>query len=633
MPWSRNRSRARSLLGKHGAFTVICVKEQKGDFTRWGEVDGLTGSSVLKKNGIGSMHQLAMRRGDVIKVSCACSPDGSRRWPVPRTARRLESGFLDTKFPIHNPSDEQTWWVGTIVHNGKDIATGRFPQNSVTLVGNKSEKDKVFRCKLCARIQKEYTTSTILNKFGILGEKDHIFGVRSLCSTCGPKILQVVKSVATTVVSNVQSNENAIMKTLRSAAEQQLEISTEEKIYTLTPKRTDMTDSSVQAELGREVYPEMKTTRDICAQTNLGELVASRPSSAKPPAISPQTKARKLNERFGSSIETEAESNIKREISDTKPQNLQLLKEIMEYCEGRDFQSIFEKFIMNHVKYYTDVRFDKYGNPEHQFLWHDIFEEYLRFFVTAMENAITDKGETIEAFYKQCELVKSSGDFMYSNFLKLLLDSADYSEFTGIMIRMSSQVSMGLSPFSEPADKCCTCMVCMNFNEDRLNIIKKNLAQIFEDSTTYEGHMNSQDLLAMVTRLQKEFPSVLIPNVTSSMAEALIASLDKDGNGTIEYEEFVDWVMQGSQKTPQERAKLTKSGDIFNKLIGLFDSLVAVATKMHNSPKKNLSASLESIFQDATDETEGHMKAKVSILLHDKIVITFFNFCLSDIAP
>ena len=227
-PSTLARSRSRSTLGAHGGFTVVCVKEWKGAFGGWGENDdalspaaeqpGNAAAPRIKPKNLGSLNELSVRKGDIIKVSSACNREGRNRRPVPRVARRLDSGFLDTKYPVHDPEDDQTWWVGTIVRNGKDTRTGRFPQFVVALTAELRQKTQTFRCKMCSRMQKNFTKSPVLDDFGITGQVGHVFGARDLCDTCGPKILRVVKNVAVAVLSKAKDDDKAILAALRAVA-------------------------------------------------------------------------------------------------------------------------------------------------------------------------------------------------------------------------------------------------------------------------------------------------------------------------------------------------------------------------------------------------------------------------------
>ena len=55
-------------------------------------------------------------------------------------------------------------------------------------------------------------------------------------------------------------------------------------------------------------------------------------------------------------------------------------------------------------------------------------------------------------------------------------------------------------------------------------------------------------LIRMVQRLKKQHP-VLSPSNLKQRRQLIINALDNDNNGTIEPEEFVQWVLKGAKKT------------------------------------------------------------------------------------
>jgi hypothetical protein len=641
-PSTLARSRSRSTLGAHGGFTVVCVKEWKGAFGGWGENDdalspaaeqpGNAAAPRIKPKNLGSLNELSVRKGDIIKVSSACNREGRNRRPVPRVARRLDSGFLDTKYPVHDPEDDQTWWVGTIVRNGKDTRTGRFPQFVVALTAELRQKTQTFRCKMCSRMQKNFTKSPVLDDFGITGQVGHVFGARDLCDTCGPKILRVVKNVAVAVLSKAKDDDKAILAALRAVARRKLVHESAQETFTLSPRR-----SSAAAQTETASFTEFR-----------------RPDGAAPDVASPRVRRVTTppgGETGGGTGGGEGgDFNFGGEFNFGEPDNgfgspsptsgngfsfsgggssfgsfgsfgsgpapnFALLPDVMAYCGTREYLKLFEDFIMNHLKYFQGAKLDESGDAEHSHQWSDIFQEYLRVFVNTMQTFIERQGKSVEDFYAECKIASDAGDSTQKNFLRLLLASADYQDFAKIMIREASFFgATGMTSFGRlpEANDPCTCTVCnANASKDELAALEKNVAQIFEDSIAFDGHMKPKDIVAMAKRLQQEYPNVLVQDCTLETAQFIVESLDDDDNGTIEYEEFVEWIMKGAEKTPQERADFAERGEMFRLLISFLDSVVAVARTMLVQPPVDLRAAIESIFHDAADETEGHANAKV----------------------
>jgi len=188
---------------------------------------------------LGSKHELVIRRGDIIRVIEACNPNGSQRRPVPRAAKRLNSGFLDTQAPIHEPASEAEWWVGTICmksHSSNSSSgesasdekrssgdvrqrTGRFPQRLVAMTEDLRETNQMFRCKLCTLMKKDYVVDKMLHIFNITGEEHHVFGERDLCHSCGSKLVRAVKSVADSIILPADGLNPEALLSLRNLSE------------------------------------------------------------------------------------------------------------------------------------------------------------------------------------------------------------------------------------------------------------------------------------------------------------------------------------------------------------------------------------------------------------------------------
>lgn len=107
-----------------------------------------------------------------------------------------------------------------------------------------------------------------------------------------------------------------------------------------------------------------------------------------------------------------------------------LMEQVMDYCRTRDFLKIFEDYIINHIKYFKDATDD-----EHRLEWTKIFEDYLKLFEDVLAQFIDKKGGNYAAFYRQCREKQESGTPEEKHFLKLLLASADYQDFSRIMVR------------------------------------------------------------------------------------------------------------------------------------------------------------------------------------------------------
>eukprot|EP00945_MAST-04E_sp_MAST-4E-sp1_P000765 g765.t1 len=145
-------------------------------------------------------------------------------------------------------------------------------------------------------------------------------------------------------------------------------------------------------------------------------------------------------EMAGGKTTDEAESaggkHIDQEDEASEEGEKSLMEQTMDYCRTRDFLKIFEDYIINHIKYFKDAE-----EEEHRLEWTKIFEDYLKLF-------IDKKGGNYAAFYRECREKQGEGTPEEKHFLKLLLASADYQDFSRIMVREARYYySTGISHF------------------------------------------------------------------------------------------------------------------------------------------------------------------------------------------
>ena len=85
---------------------------------------------------------------------------------------------------------------------------------------------------------------------------------------------------------------------------------------------------------------------------------------------------------------------------------------------------------------------------EHRLEWTKIFEDYLKLFEDVLAGFIDKKGGNYAQFYRECREKQEGGSPEEKHFLKLLLASADYQDFSRIMVREARYYySTGISHF------------------------------------------------------------------------------------------------------------------------------------------------------------------------------------------
>lgn len=146
--------------------------------------------------------------------------------------------------PVHDPSDTNRMWFGTIVRSGRGSIDeewpswdrrqriGRFPQSAVVLYDSKTTYTDIdgsgtlklddsnadqFRCEVCSKLTKEARTAAdaILEMTGLLQSRKQPTAVfTDVCSCCLKKLVNVCQTVAKTML--LKPNPVTSMKTISS---------------------------------------------------------------------------------------------------------------------------------------------------------------------------------------------------------------------------------------------------------------------------------------------------------------------------------------------------------------------------------------------------------------------------------
>ena len=125
----------------------------------------------------------------------------------------------------------------------------------------------------------------------------------------------------------------------------------------------------------------------------------------------------------------------------------------------------------------------------------------------------------------------------------------------------------------------------------------------------------------MVQRLKKQHPEVPVSfKLKTKAATLIINALDNDNNGTIEPEEFVQWVLKGAKKTRAERREFAASGEEFKVLVQFLE--VVIQTLEKSTWIKESRLRLKPLyFHEASENSEeiGHVNADDLTQMVDKL--------------
>ena len=648
-----------NLLQRKGSlgstFTVVAVEGRLEEFGTWDDENNSASTTSTAGNpllpldissssssfdlsspikGLGSKNELVIRRGDIIKVLSACNPDGSCRRIVPRRAQRLETGFLDANVPIHDPFDDSTWWIGTIIkRNKKDTRrlTGRFPQRCVALMTELRAKNLTFRCKMCSRMMQSFTKNTILNDFGITGSANQLFGKQDLCVACGPKILRVVQSVAQSLVK--QNSDREILAMLRQIARKKLIHETAQEAYALTPERVPRAPPARRPEnlnvnRGTGAPPSVPSPR--------ANNVNVRPSDSPPPFA--------MSSSLGTSSST---SNMPQPPQQQhQPQrNNNNNRRRTQRSKGRKRNN-------------TPKRTNQYDNAPPMVPETSALEMFVPEISIPKKKSLEDTLlPGLEVIFKNCctregHLTKEhivrmvqrlAKDHQEAQDFTCTLDTAgviihaldsdgngtiEYQEWSEWIVKgakKSVQQREQMKGTSEILKKTvvfleviCAIATKISARPD-IETLRDSLVAMFQDAMQpdTDGHLWPVDIIAMNDKLSKKYPDIaFVPAMNKQVSETIVQSLDSDGNGSVEMDEFVPWLMKGMSKTKEQRQQFAAQGETFQILIQFMESMTEVATQM-NKKVNRLKPGLTQLFTKYDTTGEGMSSKDIYAMVTD----------------
>jgi Ca2+-binding EF-hand superfamily protein len=120
-------------------------------------------------------------------------------------------------------------------------------------------------------------------------------------------------------------------------------------------------------------------------------------------------------------------------------------------------------------------------------------------------------------------------------------------------------------------------------NEEELN---DGLIAIFNQSATTDGHIGPDEIFSMVSVLSSKHPDVSWFDCDMEMSQTIADALDADGNGTIEVDEWVRWMIRGANRPAIERAKFAAHNETFMLLTKFLEGISIVAKKLTAIIKK-----------------------------------------------
>ena len=117
--------------------------------------------------------------------------------------------------------------------------------------------------------------------------------------------------------------------------------------------------------------------------------------------------------------------------------------------------------------------------------------------------------------------------------------------------------------------------------------LKPTLEKLYRENTRDNGHMGAEDILVLADNLGKQYPniaSVSSLQMDAETAQIIVDSLDKDKNGTIELEEWTDWMLKGMKKASVQREMFAQGGASLSKLRDFLEAVEIVVKTEAGQP-------------------------------------------------
>ncbi|CAK4831950.1 unnamed protein product [Aphanomyces euteiches] len=105
-----------------------------------------------------------------------------------------------------------------------------------------------------------------------------------------------------------------------------------------------------------------------------------------------------------------------------------MIRELMLFIAGAEFQSTFEAFFLKHALKFTD-------DEEHRLEYTQLFQEFQELFEQFMQQFYLKNNITEAEFGKRCRAAVKN-DAKASQYLEVVLASMDYQAFHSLMKRM-----------------------------------------------------------------------------------------------------------------------------------------------------------------------------------------------------
>ena len=123
--------------------------------------------------------------------------------------------------------------------------------------------------------------------------------------------------------------------------------------------------------------------------------------------------------------------------------------------------------------------------------------------------------------------------------------------------------------------------------------IKAALHTLFSKfAITESGHLNPLELKLMMTEIDtrmhnRNSPHVMVEEFTMNEIKQVIGIFDEDGNGLIEEQELLNWLLEGTKQTETHRANFAQMSKLAGKLSVFLEAFIETVGDWHDKHTKD----------------------------------------------
>ena len=216
---------------------------------------------------------------------------------------------------------------------------------------------------------------------------------------------------------------------------------------------------------------------------------------------------------------------------------------------------------------------DKSGNIDQNELKAMMIDLPLRFYVDP------DKIPTPEDVQVVMDALDAddSGEIDFDEWKEWILGNRSMSEQARAKFAAQSNAHFRLNGFVETICQITAEMTAALGDDSELRL---GLIQIFNETSSSEDSVGANEIFKMVAALSSQHPEITWFDCDMTMAKTISEALDADGNGTVEVDEWVAWMLRGASRPALERARFAAHSVTFMLLTKFLEAVSTVAKKL-----------------------------------------------------